>query len=76
MKDKVKELITQKCGYAFPPKYLDEVIGRALRRNMKVTLFLCKDKEGGFGVKINDRIIVRNLAWETFEYDLEGEKLK
>ena len=38
---------------------------------MKVTLFECKDKEGGFGIKIDGVEVVRNLAWETFEYDLE-----
>jgi len=73
MKKQTKQLLTQKCGYAFPPKSLDEVIGRALIKNMKVTLFMCKDEEGGFGIKINGDVIIRNLAWETFEYDLEKE---
>jgi hypothetical protein len=70
-KNKVKELLTQKCGYAFPPEYLDEVIVRALRKRMNVTLFLCKDEEGGFGFKINGKVICRNMAWECFEYKLE-----
>jgi hypothetical protein len=74
MESKVKELLTQACGYAYPPRYLDEVVSRALRRKMKVTLFLCKDKEGGFGIKINNHIIIRNLVWENLEYDLEHEK--
>ena len=55
-------------------KYLDELIIRALESRKKVTLFLCKDEEGGFGIKINGKIICRNMPWESFEYSLEEIK--
>ena len=53
---------------------LDEVIVRALRKRMKVTLFECKDKEGGLGIKINGKEVFRNLGWEAFEYEMDEEK--
>lgn len=55
-------------------KYLDEVIMTALMKRKKVTLFLCKDREQGFGIKIDNKIIARNLAWESFEYPMEDCK--
>lgn len=48
-------------------EYLDSEIFKALRENKKVKLFLCKDEEGGFGIKINDREVARNQPWEIFE---------
>ena len=56
------------------PKYLDELVCNSLVSRKKVTLFLCKDKEGGFGIKINGKIVCRNLAWESLEYPLEEVK--
>ena len=56
-------------------KCLDELIYKALRNNKKVSLFLCRDIEGGFGIKINGKVVQRNLAWECFEIELEeGER--
>jgi len=52
-------------------KYIDDLIYEALRKRKKVTLFLCKDEEGGFGVRIDGKIIGRNFAWETFEYPID-----
>ena len=51
--------------------YLDTLIIESLEDRKKVSLFLCRDAEGGFGIKIDGKIIVRNLAWEVFEYNLE-----
>ncbi len=53
-------------------KYLDELIHKALRSRKKVTLFLCKDEEGGFGIKIDGKIVSRNNAWEVFEFELDA----
>jgi len=53
--------------------YLDSEIFKALRQNKEVKLFLCKDIEGGFGIKINGREVCRNQPWEVFEYKFEGE---
>ena len=47
--------------------YLDSEIFKALRQNKDVRLFLCKDEEQGFGVKIDGREVCRNMAWEIFE---------
>jgi len=56
-------------------KYLDQAIFEALRKRMKVELFLCKDVDGGFGIKINGKVISRNQPWEVFENELnEKEK--
>jgi len=52
-------------------KYLDTEIMKALDRKQKVTLYLCRNIEGGFGIKIDGKIIARNMAWENFEYPLE-----
>ena len=49
--------------------YLDTIIYKALRKRMKVELFLCKDEEGGFGIKVDGKIISRNHPWEIFEYE-------
>ena len=54
-------------------KYLDELIVRALESRKKVALFLCKDEEGGFGIKIDGKVICRNMPWEVFEYELEDK---
>ena len=54
-------------------KYLDELIFDALRKRKKVELFLCKDEEGGFGIKIDKKVVSRNNAWEVFEIELEQE---
>ena len=56
------------------PKYLDELIMRALDSKKEVKLFLCKDEEGGFGVKIDGKQVCRNMAWECFEYPMEELK--
>jgi len=48
-------------------EYLDSEIFKALRENKEVKLFLCKDEEGGFGIKINGGEVCRNMAWEVFE---------
>jgi len=56
---------------ALKNKYMDEVIFDALKSKKKVTLFLCRDLEGGFGVKVDGKIIGRNFAWETFEYPIQ-----
>ena len=55
-------------------KYLDSIIVEALEKKKKVSLFICNDEEGGFGVKINGKIIANHLAWEVFEYDAEEFK--
>ena len=52
--------------------WLDSIIYYALKKRMKVELFLCRDEEGGFGVKINGKHISRNHPWETFEYEEDG----
>ncbi len=61
-------------------KYVDQIIYTALMKRKKVELYLCRDVEGGFGIKIDGKIIMRNFAWETFEYDikeyLSEEKIK
>ena len=49
---------------------LDNVIHKALKRRKKVELFLCNSVEGGFGIKIDGKIIERNIAWEIFEYEV------
>jgi len=56
-------------------KTLDEIIYKALRQRKKVELYLCRDLEGGFGIKIDGKIISRNQAWEIFEEELtEAER--
>lgn len=55
-------------------KFMDDVIYRALMKRHKVELFLCRDEEGGFGIKINGKIAFRNLPFELFENELEDEK--
>jgi hypothetical protein len=60
-------------------KWLDQFIWIALTKRKKVELYLCTDEEGGFGIKINGKIVSRNQAWEAFEVELsekEKEKLK
>ena len=52
-------------------KCFDDLVYKSLRQNKKVTLFLCKDEEGGFGVKIDGKVVGRNFAWEVFEYPLQ-----
>jgi len=37
-------------------KYLDQAIFEALRKRMKVELFLCKDVDGGFGIKLMEKL--------------------
>jgi hypothetical protein len=54
--------------------FLDDIIFRALRKRKKVTLFLCKDIEGGFGIRIDGTEVERNLAWESFEIEVAKEK--
>ena len=49
-------------------EYLDLEIFNALMSRKEVKLFLCKDEESGFGVKINGKEVCRNMAWEVFEY--------
>lgn len=57
-------------------EYLDELIIKALESRKKVTIFLCKDEEGGFGIKIDGKIVCRNMCWEVFEYKLDDIKIK
>lgn len=52
-------------------KYFDDLVYEALRKRKKVELFLCKDEEGGFGVKIEGKVVGRNFPWEVFEYPLQ-----
>jgi len=54
------------------PTY-DELIFKALRQRKKVSLFLCKDEEGGFGIKIEGKVIARNFPWECFEIEVEDD---
>lgn len=51
--------------------YTDQIIYDALRKRKKVELFLCKDEEMGFGIKIDGKQFMRNLAWESFEYPVD-----
>jgi len=55
---------------------LDEIIYKALRQRKKVELYLCRDVEGGFGIKIDGKIVSRNHAWESFEVELTEEELR
>ena len=55
-------------------EYLDDIIFKALKKRKKVELYLCKGIEGGFGIKINKKIIVKNMAWECFEEEIEIKK--
>ena len=55
-------------------KFMDDVIQGALMKRRKVELFICRDEEGGFGIKIDGKIAFRNLPWESFEVELEDEK--
>ena len=52
-------------------EYLDSEIFKALRQNKEVKLFLCKDEQGGFGIKIDGKEVIRNEAWEVFEHKFE-----
>lgn len=54
-------------------KTYDDLIYEALRKRKKVSLFLCKDIEGGFGIKIDGKQLVRNLPWECFEMEVADE---
>ena len=51
--------------------YLDTLVYEALRKRKEIKLFLCKDEEGGFGVRIDGKEVARNLAWECFECEVE-----
>ena len=51
--------------------WLDALIHEALRKKRKVSLFLCKDEEGGFGIKIDGIEVDRNFAWEIFEAEMD-----
>ena len=55
-------------------EYIDAVIYIALKKRKKVSLFLCRDEEGGFGVKIDGKMIGRNFPWEVFEYPVKDCK--
>ena len=48
--------------------YFDQVIHQALDQKQKVELCLSKGEEGGFGIKINGKIVSENNPWEIFEY--------
>jgi len=52
-------------------KYLDGIIYEALCKRKEIKLFLCRNEEGGFGIKVDGKIVVRNLAWEWLEVDME-----
>ena len=54
-------------------KYLDDIIFKALNQRKEVELYLCKGTEGGYGIKINGKIISRNRAWEDFEEEIIKE---
>lgn len=53
-------------------KYLDQLIDKSLRQRKKVELYLCKNEEGGFGIKIDGKIVGRNFAWEVFEIEIDS----
>jgi len=55
-------------------KYYDDLISRALSQKKKVTLFLCRDEEGGFGIKFDGKVIGRNFPWEIFEFEIDEDK--
>ena len=55
-------------------EYLDDIIFKTLKKRKKVELYLCKGIEGGFGIRIDGKIIVRNMAWECFEEEIQQKK--
>ena len=55
-------------------KWMDDVIYNALMKRKKVELFLCRDSEGGYGIKVEGKIAFRNLPCEMFDTELESEK--
>jgi len=58
----------------YDKKFMDSLISESLTKRKKVSLFLCKDEEGGFGVKIDGIEIDRNFPWETFEVEINKER--
>jgi hypothetical protein len=50
---------------------IDDLVFRALKQRKKVTLFLCNDEEGGFGIKVDGKILTRNLPWESLEVEID-----
>lgn len=54
-------------------EWLDDIIHKSLKQRKKVELYLCR-REGGFGVKIDGKIIARELPWESFEFEMEESK--
>ncbi len=59
---------------AYGDGFLDDIIHKALIKRKKVTLFLCKDEESGFGVRVDGIEVDRNLPWESFEIQVAKER--
>ncbi len=57
-------------------EYLDDLIYNAFLKRKKVELYLCRGVEGGFGIKIDGKIVAKNLAWECFEEEILKRELK
>lgn len=57
-------------------EWLDVIIAKALKNRKKVELYLCVGVEGGFGIKIDGKIIARYLPWESFEVEIEKKQVK
>lgn len=55
--------------------YFDQVVYEALRKRQKVELCLSMGEEGGFGIKINGKIVSKNNPWEILEYDEDEMQL-
>ena len=55
--------------------YFDQVVYEALRKRQKVELCLSRGDEGGFGIKINEKIVSKNNPWEVFEYNEDEMQL-
>lgn len=48
--------------------FLSDLIQESLNKKKKVIIFKCRD--GGYGIKINNKVVIRNEPWIDFDTEI------